>query len=44
VARATLTASAVPQAANVSVSVGIDQAVTTVPMVSKLVEAAVAGG
>src|SRR5690242_16954322 len=33
VARATLTASSVPQAANISVSVGIDQAVTTVPMV-----------
>lgn len=43
VARATLTASAVPQAANISVSAGIDQAVVTVPMVSKLVEANVGG-
>lgn len=43
VARATLTSSAVPQAANISVSVGIDQAVTTVPMVSRLVEANVGG-
>src|SRR3954469_24074511 len=38
VPRATLTASAVPQAANISVSVGVDQAVATIPMVSKLVE------
>jgi len=43
VARATLTASSVPQSANVSVSVGIDQSVTVVPMVSKLVEASVGG-
>jgi hypothetical protein len=43
VARATLTASSVPQAANVSVSAGIDQTVLTVPMVSKLVEASVGG-
>ena len=43
VARATLTSSAVPQTANISVSAGIDQAVITVPMVSKLVEAAVGG-
>jgi hypothetical protein len=43
VARATLTASAVPQAANVSVSVGVDQALSTVPMVSSLVEANVGG-
>src|SRR5438045_8361867 len=34
VARATLTSSAVPQAANISVSVGIDQAIVTIPMVS----------
>lgn len=43
VARATLTASAVPQSANISVSAGLDQAVITVPMVSKLVEANVGG-
>jgi hypothetical protein len=43
VARATLTASNVPQAANVSVSAGVDQAVLTVPMVSKLVETNVGG-
>jgi hypothetical protein len=43
VARATLTASAVPQAANISVSAGVEQAVITVPMVSKLVEANVGG-
>jgi hypothetical protein len=43
VARATLTSSGVPQAANVSVSVGIDQSITAVPMVSKLVEANVGG-
>ncbi|MGV3721818.1 MAG: invasin domain 3-containing protein [Actinomycetota bacterium] len=43
VARATLTASAVPQAANISVSAGLDQAVITVPMVSKLVETNVGG-
>jgi hypothetical protein len=43
VARATLTASAVPQAANISVSAGLDQAILTVPMVSKLVEANVGG-
>lgn len=43
VARATLTASSVPQTANISVSVGIDQTVVSVPMVSKLVEAAVGG-
>jgi hypothetical protein len=43
VARATLTASSVPQAANISVSAGLDQAVLTVPMVSKLVEANVGG-
>lgn len=43
IARATLTSSAVPQAANVSVSAGVDQAVITVPMVSKLVEANVGG-
>jgi len=43
VARATLTSSAVPQAANISVAVGIDQAIVTVPMVSKLVETSVGG-
>ncbi|MFN3651750.1 MAG: invasin domain 3-containing protein [Armatimonadota bacterium] len=43
VARATLTSSAVPQAANISVSAGLDQSVITVPMVSKLVEANVGG-
>lgn len=43
VARATLTSSSVPQAANISVSAGIDQTVITVPMVSKLVEATVGG-
>lgn len=43
VARATLTAASIPQAANISVSVGLDQAVTTVPMVSKVVEASVGG-
>lgn len=43
VARATLTAAAVPQAANISVSAGIDQAVVTIPMVSKLVETNVGG-
>src|SRR4051794_7043803 len=43
VARATLTASSVAQAANISVSVGLDQAVSVVPMVSKLVEASVGG-
>jgi hypothetical protein len=43
VARATLTASNVPQAVNVSVSAGLDQVVITVPMVSKLVEANVGG-
>jgi len=43
IARATLTASNVPQAANVSVSAGLDQVVITVPMVSKLVEANVGG-
>lgn len=43
VARAVLTASSVPQAANISVSVGIDQAVMTVPMVSKIVEANLGG-
>jgi hypothetical protein len=43
VARATLTSSAVPQAANVSASAGLDQARITIPMVSKLVEASVGG-
>ena len=43
VARATLTASSVPQAANISVSVGTSQTVVTVPMVSKLIEASVGG-
>jgi len=43
VARATLTSSGIPQAANVSVSVGIDQSLVSVPMVSKLVEANVGG-
>lgn len=43
VARATLTAASIPQAANISVSVGLDQTVLTVPMVSKLVEANVGG-
>jgi hypothetical protein len=43
IARATLTASAVPQAANISVSAGLDQTVVTLPMVSKLVEANVGG-
>ena len=42
-ARATLTASNSPQTANVSVSAGLDQQVVTVPMVSKVVEAAVGG-
>ena len=43
IARATLTASTVPQTANISVSAGIDQAVVSVPMVSKLVEANIGG-
>lgn len=43
VARATLQASDIPSTANISVSVGLDQAVVTVPMVSKLVEASVGG-
>lgn len=43
IARATLTSSSFPQSANVSVSVGLDQAVLSVPMVSKLVEANVGG-
>ncbi len=43
VARATLKSSSIPQAANVSVAVGVDQAVIVVPMVSKVVEASVGG-
>ncbi len=43
VARATLTSSAVPQAANVTVAAGIDQTVISVPMVSKLLETSVGG-
>ncbi len=43
VARATLKSSTIPQAANISVSVGIDQAVMTLPIVDKVVEAAVGG-
>jgi len=43
IARATLTASDFPQAAKISVSAGLDQAVITVPMVSQLVEASVGG-
>ncbi len=42
-ARATLTAANSPQTANVSVAAGLDQQVITVPMVSKVVEAAVGG-
>ncbi|MBM3457626.1 MAG: hypothetical protein FJX77_03710 [Armatimonadetes bacterium] len=43
IARATLTASSLPQAANITVAAGIDQTVVTVPMVSKLVETSVGG-
>lgn len=42
-ARATLVSANSPQTANVSVSAGLDQQVITVPMVSKVVEAAVGG-
>lgn len=42
-ARATLTSSAVPQAANITIAAGIDQTVMTVPMVSKLIETSVGG-
>jgi hypothetical protein len=43
VARATLRSSSVPQAANISISAGVDQTVLTIPMVSKLVETNVGG-
>ena len=43
VARATLVSSNTPQTANISISVGIDQAILAVPMVSKLVETSVGG-